>query len=188
MKRRLLLPVLAILVLSVPACSFLGTDDTSDLDADDTSGAGLSFFETAESVPYEELEASFVTLGRSPQGSYAFTDRENLVLTDAAAFESLWVQLHAHTEPAPPVPSVDFSEEVVIGVFLGLRSSGGYAVEIQQVGSSRGVVGVHVEERAPGSDCVTTSVMTSPYHLVKARVRPTEIRFIDTKRTVSCGE
>ena len=74
----------------------------------------------------------------------------------------LW-RTHAGDKPLPPV---DFTKEMVVGVFLGSRPTAGYSVEI--VGTKEQPDGLIVEYRegSPARDMMTAQVITTPYHLV----------------------
>jgi hypothetical protein len=74
----------------------------------------------------------------------------------------LW-RKHGGTGEAPPV---DFSREIVLGVFLGTRSTAGYGVEIIRAVGGGGVLTVQYAETSPSRDAVVAQILTAPYHLV----------------------
>ncbi len=91
----------------------------------------------------------------------------------ADEWSALW---NAHA-PAAPVPIVDFGREMVVGVFLGTRPTGGYSVEVATIEpkGSETVVTYRVEE--PGRDALVTQALTSPVHLVRLSTRKGQVRF-----------
>jgi hypothetical protein len=91
---------------------------------------------------------------------------------DGAAWQALWLQ-HAGAGPAP---AVDFSTEMVIGVWLGDRPTSGYRAEVLSlvVAQIIGAPGVGpgylvtLRESQPGYNCITSPVVTQPFHIVRA--------------------
>jgi PrcB C-terminal len=75
-------------------------------------------------------------------------------------------------------PAVDFSREMVVGVFMGTRPNAGFSTAIVTSMEVKGVLVVRYAETVPARDAVTAQVLTSPYHLVaipKAAV--TDVKF-----------
>lgn len=179
MLKQVLLAAAAVLIVTAGGCTSRLVDSETDVD--------LAFFETAQTVNYQTLGLDYVTLKESSMGNSWLTERRNEVLTDIEAFEAFWEELHANQSPRPDLPDVDFATEMVVAVVLGLRSSGGYAVEVKKVAEKGGKIGVLVEETAPGPSCGTFAAMTSPYHLIKMKqASVTPLEFVDTKKTIVC--
>jgi hypothetical protein len=80
------------------------------------------------------------------------------VARSAAEWAALWRQ-HAGDKP---LPAVDFGSRTVIAVFLGTRSSAGFAVDITRVSEANGGLIVRWQERRPESGDVSAQVLTSP--------------------------
>jgi hypothetical protein len=113
-----------------------------------------ALMQAPSSVPMRSIEKS--------SQSFIDTARQVTVRTPAE-WSALWKQ-HA---PNRPLPDVDFSREMVVGVFLGSRSSAGYSVEIVGVDKEPGDgLVVRYKETAPGRSSVTAQIITTPYHLV----------------------
>lgn len=82
--------------------------------------------------------------------------------------EAAWQRLLPALYGPLPRGAVDWEREAVIGVFLGMKPSGGYAVAIEGVrraGGQRLEVTVRVREPGPGE--FVTMVTTFPGHLVR---------------------
>jgi hypothetical protein len=77
-----------------------------------------------------------------------------------------WTALWREHSPSRPLPGVDFSREMVVGVFLGQRPSGGFAVEILGYREDGGQIVVRYRETMPSPGAITAQVILSPYHLV----------------------
>jgi PrcB C-terminal len=91
----------------------------------------------------------------------------------AAEWSALW---KAH-DPKGETPAVDFSREMVVGVFLGSRPTGGYGIEIIRAVGNSGTLVVEYVETAPSRDAVTAQVLTAPYHLAAIPRHDGEVRF-----------
>ena len=91
----------------------------------------------------------------------------------AAEWSALW-KTH---DPGGERPPVDFSREMVVGVFLGSRPTAGYGVEIvRAVGNSATLV-VEYVETAPSREAITAQILTAPYHLAAIPQHGGEVRF-----------
>jgi hypothetical protein len=80
------------------------------------------------------------------------------VARTAAEFAALWKK-HAGDKPAP---AVDFGSQMVVAVFLGTRSSAGYAADITGTRQADGALIVEWQERKPKRGEVSAQVLTSP--------------------------
>lgn len=105
-------------------------------------------------------------------------DRGQRVIRTQAEWQKLWSQVRAPEVPAPPVPKVDWSREMVIAVFMGERSTGGHTVAIRDVKFGAKEIVVSVEESSPDADAITTQVMTQPYALVVVKRSDLPVRFV----------
>jgi len=72
---------------------------------------------------------------------------------------------------------------MVVGIFVGSRSSAGYSVEVVGVEKQAagpggpGAIIVRYKETVPGRAAVTAQIVTSPYHLVAVPKRDGAVRF-----------
>ena len=88
--------------------------------------------------------------------------QRQVTVRDRDEWASLW---RAHA-PRRPAPAVDFSREMVVGVFMGTRPTAGFAVDIVGYRDSGNDVIVIYRETTPSRDTITAQVIVSPYHLV----------------------
>ena len=97
-----------------------------------------------------------------------------VTIRSAAEWSALWKD-HA---PGAPVPAVDFTREMVVGVFLGTRPTGGYAVEITSIDAARSelIVAYRVDE--PARDAMVIQALTAPAHLVRSQSRKGNVKFV----------
>jgi hypothetical protein len=96
-----------------------------------------------------------------------------LVRTDAE-WTTLWRQHHTDK----PRPAVDFSKEMVVGVFMGSRPNAGFSTTILSATAANGALIVRYAEKVPAPGSISAQILTFPYHLVaipKAAV--TDVKF-----------
>jgi PrcB C-terminal len=93
--------------------------------------------------------------------SQIMSAREVIVRT-AAEWDALW-RSHLPTRQAA---AVDFSKEMVVGVFLGSRPTPGYGVTIVSASEEGNVLRVRYRETSPPSDAILAQVITFPYQIV----------------------
>ncbi len=122
----------------------------------------------------EELEYRVLSEGANSAQGEALAARADT----EAGLAALWERVSQTRLPEPDPPAVSFEDEVVVAVFLGERSSGGYSVEIDAVcraGNAESgnaqtdeAQAVHLcyTEYEPAEDAMVTMALTSPYVLV----------------------
>lgn len=98
---------------------------------------------------------------------------EQVVARTQEEWEAIW-RRHA---AGRPVPSVDFSRDMVLGVFLGSRPSGGFSVQITSAEREGDVLVVKWAEQTPAPGQMAAQVMTAPSHLVTVPRHTGQVRF-----------
>jgi hypothetical protein len=96
-----------------------------------------------------------------------------VTIRDQDAWAALW-QEHA---AARPRPAVDFSSEMVVGVFLGTRPTAGYGTEIVGYRGADSDIVIQYRESGPPRGAITAQVLTSPFHLVVVLRRTGTVTF-----------
>ena len=95
--------------------------------------------------------------------------KQVLVRTDGE-----WRKLWQQHNPDRPAPKVDFSKEMIVGVFMGSRPNAGFSTTITSTMAANGTLLVRYKETAPAVGAVSAQILTFPYHLVaisKAEVK-----------------
>jgi len=123
-------------------------------------------------------QSSGVTWETIEKAAYAAVDQPfEKVVQDESSWNNFWNELHSGKPPTEPLPTVDFSENMVIGVGIGNKSSGGYSVEIQEITIEDSMLLVNYVEEQPGANCFTTQALTQPYLLVKVQQSNLPVKF-----------
>jgi len=91
------------------------------------------------------------------------------VIRDEATFRLLWSEHTAGRSPAPPVPPLDFSNEMVIAAFAGTKNTAGYTIKILGVASKDQRLEISLQMNQPGPDCMLSQVLTQPYVVAKTK-------------------
>ncbi len=84
-----------------------------------------------------------------------------VTVRSADELAKLW-RVHA---PDRVPPTVDFSRDMIVGVFLGSRPTAGYDVQIVSAREEQGALVVRYRAPGPGRDTMTAQILTTPYHL-----------------------
>ena len=108
-------------------------------------------------VPFSNVELGVSSGIRDPTRVVVRTSREWLLV---------WAR-HARSVGAVVPPPVDFSRDMVVGVFMGERDTGGYQIEITGVERTAEVLRVQYRVREPEPGAVLTQALTQPFHLIR---------------------
>jgi hypothetical protein len=99
--------------------------------------------------------------------------KQVVVRTDAE-----WTRLWEQHAPDRPKPAVDFSNESVIGVFMGSRPNAGFSTAIVSAMEGGGALVIRYTETIPRRDVITAQILTFPFHLVAIpKATATNVRF-----------
>ena len=124
------------------------------------------------------MQGTTMTVRSIEKGSQSYV--ENATTITARTAEE-WAAAWKRHAPDRPLPPVDFSREMVLGVFTGTRTSAGYSVEIVSVDKQADGVVVRYRETRPGRGAVAAQIITSPYHFVAVPKEQGGVRFEKTE-------
>lgn len=109
------------------------------------------------------------------------------VVRDSTGWRQLWDEIHANATPAPELPPVDFSRDMVIVAALGGQPTGGYDVLLKSAVLDDTALTIAVATRHPGAGCILTQAETSPVDLATAPRHEGAVRFVESQEETSCG-
>lgn len=90
-----------------------------------------------------------------------------IVIRSQAEWDALWKRhVSIETNPPPP-PAIDFNKQIVIGVFLGEKPTGGYDVEIIRAEQTDGALVIHYREKNPPPGGIVIQALTQPFHIIR---------------------
>jgi hypothetical protein len=108
-------------------------------------------------------------------------DRQRVVIRHHDMWIMYWMGILGSHRPIPPLPEVNFREEMLVVASMGTRATGGYTISIDSVSVVRDTLRVVVRERRPGRRCGVTGALTAPVAL--ARLERTELPIAFVSRT-----
>lgn len=112
--------------------------------------------------------------------------RQRAVIRDGVTWAGFFSEVMRTRQPQPPVPGVDFGEDMVIAAAMGTRPSGGHAIRIDGVYESDGDLYVVVRQVSPGPGCLTTAALTAPVVAVRTPRHTGAVRFVEREETLTC--
>ena len=130
------------------------------------------------------LTVTAVATLNAPDGLFDAAAQQ--VVRDQAAWQALWTPLHVNASPAPPLPAVDFTRDMVVVAAMGTKSHGGYKIAITAAAEDAGKVTVEVTETSPGARCMNAMMMTSPVVVAKLPRRAGDVTFNVVRKIVDC--
>ncbi len=106
---------------------------------------------------------------------------QTLILDDQQAYQD-FVKMHQLIIDPP----VDLRERTVIAVFMGMRPTGGYSVEITDTEEKDGQLLVYVSLKSPGENCINIQAFTYPYQIVSIKKTNLPIEIVTESIVVDC--
>jgi hypothetical protein len=89
------------------------------------------------------------------------------VIRNQDEWKALWKRHSSTDTNPPPAPIIDFDREIVVGIFLGEKRTGGYEVEIVRAERRDSSLYFYYREESPPPGAMVTQALTQPFHLVK---------------------
>lgn len=114
------------------------------------------------SLPFQTVENASVSPSQVTAGQY--------VLRSTSEWSNFWSLLKSSYVPQPQLPSVNFSDNVVLAVVDSPRATGGYSITITSVQTSSTGVIVRAVHQSPGQNCMVTEAFEQPYDIITAPV------------------
>ena len=113
-------------------------------------------------------------------------DSQRVVIRDSSAWRQYWTAVHRPFIPAPAVPDVDFSREMIVLVSMGTRPSGGFVIRIDSAMTDAQRLLVQVTQIVPGRGCAVPAVVTRPVDLARVPATPLPVSFAERVEKTDC--
>jgi hypothetical protein len=140
---------------------------------------GNSWRRNAFAVVYGDkktVSVSFQTIEKGQRSG--ISDPSHVVARNSAEWKALWEKHNAFLSERAQAPTIHFDREIVIGVFLGNRTTGGYEVEIVNITQIDRMMTVFFTEKTPPKNGMVIQSLTQPFHLVRLSAKgDQQIRF-----------
>jgi len=124
------------------------------------------------SLEFDTIEKGFFS---------GITEKKNLVIRTQDQRAKLWNKHTSIRIPPPEAPAIDFTENMILAVFMGQKPSGSFAVEITRVEKCENGLVVFFSEVEPPPDAVVTAVLTQPYHIIRIEKSNLPVKFKKTE-------
>ena len=152
-RDRLTLLILPLAVSLNPVLAGIGPSGTFD-------HAQVAAAESKSKVPGQ---VNFLPVAKGHRSGV--TEPLQIVVRSQAEWVALW-RRHANELNSTP-PKVHFDREIVIGVFLGQKPTGGYDTAIVRAEKSADALVIYYEEKTPAPGSIVIQVLEQPYHIVR---------------------
>jgi NDP-sugar pyrophosphorylase family protein len=106
-----------------------------------------------------------------------YTDSKFMVIETEKSLAEVFNLLNKSRSPKFEIPAINFKKETVIALFLGEKTSGGYAITVEQVLDKNNKVSIFYKVTSPKLGDMVASVMTQPFSIIKIRKTAKEIVF-----------
>ena len=148
------------------SCQGTGNQGVGEFNCDTIGpGARLVFFDAAGAqtlIPFSTVQKGHYSGVREPL---------KIVIQTQEQWVAFWTRHVSIKANPPPPPCVDFATEMVVGVFLGEKRTGGYGIEITRVekDTENRRLNVYFREAYPPRNAMIIQLLTQPYHVVKTK-------------------
>ena len=109
----------------------------------------------------------------------SITEPKNVIVNDQRAWVELWADHVHYLTPAPELPVVDFSKNMVVGIFLGATPNGCYSMSILSIVETSTQLVIKYKVNSPAKDAICTQVIVYQSKLLLLPKTSTTITFIN---------
>lgn len=113
-------------------------------------------------------------------------DSVRVAVRDAGGWQQAWSAVWRGSTPVPPLPQVDFQQEMVVVAALGSRPSGGYSILVDSAYRHGDHIEVVVQKQSPGARCITTAALTQPVDVARIPASTLPVRFRERSHVDDC--
>jgi hypothetical protein len=111
---------------------------------------------------------------------------QRLVVRDEVAWREVWTAIWRGHSPEPPLPEVDFLQDMLVVVALGQRPMGGFGILADSAFTDNEELVIRVRTIAPGARCFTTGALTQPVDVARVPRMDLAVRFWDQPEVYDC--
>ncbi len=114
------------------------------------------------------------------KGSHSNVEQaKNVVIKDKKELTKYYELYNSGRDPKILVPEVDFEKNMVVGIFLGEQTTGGFDIEIQSIKNTQEQMQIFYNVKAPDGPAIM--VMTQPFILIKVSKVDSKVIFKQVK-------
>ncbi len=104
-----------------------------------------------------------------PTGGLQYNEPGGMVFRDASSWQSFWKNYCMVVDDKgnkTAAPDVDFSSQMLIGVFSGRKPTAGYSIAIEKILEGTKSIQVEYSEKQPSPESMVAMVITYPCQIV----------------------
>lgn len=109
------------------------------------------------------------------------------VIQNKVDFEKAWAIAWSHFSDPTPIPEVNFENETVVLVALGMRNNGGFQLNINTVHELGNVLTINYTETTPNPKCSNTQAIVFPYEFISIPKTSKKVTFNSSQQMGSCN-
>ena len=165
-RRKRVLPFVPMLVLSVGAlvgCSTAVSPGTA--------------------LPFARLRPDPTAL----EANSGYEQLTTLIVRDRTAWETTWAQIFRNITPVPPLPEVNFSSEMIVGIALGTKANADVVVTGVSKDGDMIIIDATETISRQSSGCAIAPVVSSAVDLARVPSWPGTVTAHLTERQASCS-
>jgi hypothetical protein len=133
----------------------------------DKADLGLGSEHKVEQIEFLPKDGVVAPLPLLREGFSGVTSGLTVAVRDADSFAKLWNTHYQYRTEAPAAPKIDFTRQMVLGVFLGNRSGGCIGATIDKVEVRAGnVIAYYTERDYSGPAVLCLAAITQPMDMV----------------------
>lgn len=128
-----------------------------------------------KSNPINQKAITFETIVQDFYGG--MSNSKFVVINDLKSLDEIYILINKNRYSKLEVPEVNFEKEMIIALFLGERTSGGFSISVERILNNNNNVMVFYKIVTPKQDDMLASVMTQPFCIIKMPNTSKEIIF-----------
>jgi len=101
-----------------------------------------------------------------------------VIVRTQEAWEDLWKRHTSIQSPRSPLPTINFATEMVVGLFAGEKTTGGYDVELTRAELKDSNLYIYFAEKTPIPGGMAIQALTQPFHLAKLAKHDAAVIFV----------
>lgn len=102
-----------------------------------------------------------------------------IVIESAEELNSIYSTINMTRRPGYKIPTINFNTHTVIGLFMGLKDTGGHSIKIDSIATGNKETVIYCKAISPKD--VTTSIITHPCYIASIIKTDKPIRFEQVK-------
>lgn len=114
-------------------------------------------------------------------GTSGVATPRRVVIKDEAAWRRLWAEHTAARDPAPDLPQIDFTRQMLVAVFAGERPGGCHSTAVLRIGADAGKLLVQYEERDISAVAQCLPIIVRPMQVVASARSDAPVEFVKVK-------